>query len=186
MASTANVRPVFASKKSSISFPPKPDPYGSATPTAKEVAIAASTAFPPAWSTATPAATASGCAATTIPCWAVTGLTSTGPLARKENDHVSKKNNETNFTIDHRVFAGLGLESSKATPPGRADDFAAAPTAPLRDTRRPDPFKNDPLLEDRDGAAPRARALYSQKSRAWPTEKSRWTAWSSLAVRCLA
>jgi len=112
-------------------------------------------------------------------------LTSTGPLARKATDHVSKKNNETNVTIDQRVLAGLGLESFKATPPGRAADFAASDRT-HQDTRRPDPFENDSLLEDRAGAAPRARPLYSQKSPRVADGKLPRTARSSLAVRCLA
>jgi hypothetical protein len=74
----AYVRPDFASKYNSMSLPPRPEPYGSATPTASEVATAASTALPPAFSTARPAATACGCAATTMPLRAVTGVTATG------------------------------------------------------------------------------------------------------------
>ncbi|MGI4953890.1 MAG: hypothetical protein ACRYGM_18965 [Janthinobacterium lividum] len=47
--------------------PPTPHICGSTTPWLKAQAMAASTALPPARSISTPASTASGCAATTMP-----------------------------------------------------------------------------------------------------------------------
>jgi len=47
--------------------PPRPEAIGSTTPSARETATAASTAFPPSARTSRPASAASGWAATTIP-----------------------------------------------------------------------------------------------------------------------
>ena len=61
-------RPVAASQMSQNASPPIPQPWGMTTPSTAFVAIAASTADPPARSTPSPAAVARWWGATTAPC----------------------------------------------------------------------------------------------------------------------
>ena len=63
----ASCRPVAASQVSQNASPPMPQPLGMTTPSAALVAMAASTAEPPARRTESPASVARWCGATTAP-----------------------------------------------------------------------------------------------------------------------
>src|SRR5262245_17698324 len=58
---------------------------GSTTPCTSPQATAASTALPPARSASTPASTASGCGATTIPCFGVIDASSPSPRSGQQS-----------------------------------------------------------------------------------------------------